>query len=64
MERIYKVIVLLVSITEIISAKVEPREKLTLRIGEHITSKNCNQTLENIQVSFVNETPLPRKIIK
>lgn len=55
MERIYKVIVLLVSITEIISAKVEPREKLTLRIGEHITSKNCNQTLQNIQ-SILTET--------
>ena len=50
MEKFYKVLVLVLCISNIISAKVESKEKLTIRIEEHISSRNCNQTLENIQV--------------
>ena len=40
----------MIFIGDFISAKVEDKEKLTIRIEEHIPSKNCNRTLENIQV--------------
>ena len=52
MDKIYTVLSVLLVISEIISANVESNEKLTLRIEDHITSENCNQTLMNIQVCF------------
>ena len=55
MEKSFRVLLLLLLISASLSVEVEQIEKLTLRIEEHITFKNCNKTLENIQVSKVKD---------
>lgn len=56
MEKFFKVLVLMFFISDTICAKVEHKEKLILRIEEHIPSNNCNKTLENIQVCSIKST--------
>ena len=63
MEITKKALVLVIIASEIISAQIDPKQSLTVRIEDYITTRNCNETLENIQVRKLASTPTAHHLV-
>ena len=49
-----KLFLMAVALITVCAASVERLESLSVQIGENISTQKCNQTLENIQVTFAS----------